>query len=424
MVQSMVARPAPGPSRAPLVASVGSPGGDGGVPGLMPALVLMAAIAAAGGVTGSRPPPASTVPTNQPPPPGGTDEFRDPVRTAPRGRDPIAVRGAARRAPRSGLLDDRRGAGRAERSPVAGRARGDSPKKLANLKTQCPVSNGINFGTWCLEAAPHSIPAEDVGTNDYFYATQTCAREGGWLPTAAQLIGAAPKAALQSTIDDNPATSGAEEFPDPTRGIKDKREMSADLFTVTAGSEAAGSEGVTAGSRGNASRGTGPDADAGEPRSRKRSTTSPSTTTTTWAASPAASRSASRRTSAAPTRSAPRANRRPSKAADGRARAADLTAPRRGGAHRRRDCRGRVPEPPAGPLDRRRRRLHRRHPGAASRPTPPGSPTCGSSPPLPATPATTATGSPPPRRTGPGTSACDRWTHASSATSASSTGTS
>jgi hypothetical protein len=122
---------------------------------------------------------------------------------------------------------------------------------LGELKVRCPVSNAIDFGSWCLEAAPHQIPAGDLGKNDYFYATQACAREGGWLPSAAQLIGAAPKAALQSTIDDNPATSGAEESPEPRRGIKDKREMTADLFTVSAGSSAAGSEGVTVGSRGN-----------------------------------------------------------------------------------------------------------------------------------------------------------------------------
>lgn len=128
-------------------------------------------------------------------------------------------------------------------------------KKLGKLKVQCPVSNAVKFGSWCLESSPHSIPAGDVGKNDYFYAAQTCAREGGWLPTAAQLIGAAPKAPLQSTIDDDPGSSGAEELPNPNRGITDKREMSSDLFTTTAGSDAAGSEGVTAGSRGNTSTG-------------------------------------------------------------------------------------------------------------------------------------------------------------------------
>lgn len=128
-------------------------------------------------------------------------------------------------------------------------------RTLAKLKVQCTISNAVNFGTWCLESTPHAIPPRDVGKNNYFYAAQTCAKEGGWLPSAAQLIGAAPKAPLQSTIDDNPGTSGAEELPNPNRGILDKREMSGDLFTTTAGPEAAGSEGVTAGSRGNTSTG-------------------------------------------------------------------------------------------------------------------------------------------------------------------------
>lgn len=127
--------------------------------------------------------------------------------------------------------------------------------KVKKLKVGCPITNAVSFGSWCLESTPYRVPPQDVGANDYFYATQTCAREGGWLPSAAQLIGAAKRAALSSTIDDNPATSGAEEFPEAAKGIKDKREMSADLFTTVAGSEAAGSEGVTAGSKGNASQG-------------------------------------------------------------------------------------------------------------------------------------------------------------------------
>jgi hypothetical protein len=172
-----------------------------------------------------------------------------------RGRDPLAM--AALILALLALVFSLVGRAPAERAPLAKKGQNGKglSQKLATLKVHCPISNAIDFGSWCLEAAPHAIPAKDVGRNDYFYATQICAREGGWLPTAAQLIGAAPKAALSSTIDDSPATSGAEEFPDPIRGIKDKREMSSDLFTVTAGSDAAGSEGVTAGSRGNAAQG-------------------------------------------------------------------------------------------------------------------------------------------------------------------------
>jgi hypothetical protein len=166
-------------------------------------------------------------------------------------RDPFAV--AALLVSLVALVFSMGGAAPAKRH--AAHRKGGAGKLAAKLKTQCPIANAIKFGSWCLEAAPHRIPPEDVGQNDYFYAAQTCAREGGWLPSAAQLIGAAPKADLQSTIDDDPATSGVEEFPDPTRGIKDKREMSGDLFTTTAGSAAAGSEGVTVGSRGNQAEG-------------------------------------------------------------------------------------------------------------------------------------------------------------------------
>jgi hypothetical protein len=170
---------------------------------------------------------------------------------ARRGRDPVSYAAllvallalvAALRAPAEG-------AGRAASASAA------KQSGTAKLKVRCPVSNATVLGSWCLESSPHSIPAADVGKNNYFYAAQTCVREGGWLPSAAQLIGAAPKVSLQSTLDDDPGSSGAEEFPNPNRGITDKREMSSDLFTTAAGSEAAGSEGVTAGARGNTTTG-------------------------------------------------------------------------------------------------------------------------------------------------------------------------
>lgn len=175
-----------------------------------------------------------------------------PTPTARYRRDPFAV--AALLVALVALVFSMGGASSAKRQASGHRKHGTG-RAQAKLKVQCPISNAIKFGSWCLEAAPYRVPPADVGQNDYFYAAQTCAREGGWLPSAAQLIGAAPKISLQSTIDDSPATSGAEEFPDPTRGIKDKREISGDLFTTTAGSSAAGSEGVTTGSRGNAAQG-------------------------------------------------------------------------------------------------------------------------------------------------------------------------
>lgn len=112
----------------------------------------------------------------------------------------------------------------------------------------CPPDT-VDLGTWCLEASAHPVPNEDAGKNNYFFATQTCVKAGGWLPTAAQLIGAAPEVRLESTLHDSPLTAIVDE--DPTNGLKDQREMSATLVTTAAGSEAAGSEGVSTGSTGN-----------------------------------------------------------------------------------------------------------------------------------------------------------------------------
>jgi hypothetical protein len=125
----------------------------------------------------------------------------------------------------------------------------------SKLTVNCPIANAIDLGTWCLESAPYPVPPKDTGKNDYLYATQACVKAGGWLPSAAQLIGAAKRAKLQSTIDDSVLTAGVEEFPDPKNGIKDRREMTGDLTTTAAGSRSAGSEGVTVGSKGNGNLG-------------------------------------------------------------------------------------------------------------------------------------------------------------------------
>jgi hypothetical protein len=111
----------------------------------------------------------------------------------------------------------------------------------------------VDMGSWCLMSAPYALEPQEVGKNNYFFATQKCADLGGYLPTAAQLIGAAPLVKLASTIDDNATTASIDE--DPTDGTKDRREMSATLITTAAGSSAAGSEGVSQGSRGDPHQG-------------------------------------------------------------------------------------------------------------------------------------------------------------------------
>ncbi|MGH2873792.1 MAG: hypothetical protein ACRDL5_15195, partial [Solirubrobacteraceae bacterium] len=121
-------------------------------------------------------------------------------------------------------------------------------RTLADLTPGCPPTT-VNLGTWCLEAGAYPVPSQDKGLNNYFWASQACVQAGGWLPTAAQLIGAAKKVRLESTLTDSPITAIIDE--EPADGLKDQREMSATLTTTAAGSSAAGSEGVSEGSRGN-----------------------------------------------------------------------------------------------------------------------------------------------------------------------------
>jgi hypothetical protein len=112
----------------------------------------------------------------------------------------------------------------------------------------CPPTTA-DLGTWCLEESPYPLTNQDIGQNNYFWAAQACVEKGGYLPTAAQLIGAAKRVKLESTIHDNQDTAT---IPlDPSVGLKDQREMSATLVTTAAGSDAAGFEGVSQGSTGN-----------------------------------------------------------------------------------------------------------------------------------------------------------------------------
>lgn len=113
--------------------------------------------------------------------------------------------------------------------------------------SSCPPTTA-DLGTWCLEDSPFPMTTQEVGENNYFWASQTCVERGGYLPSAAQLIGAAKRVKLESTIHDNPDTATIDQ--DPTVGLKDQREMSSTLITTAAGADAAGSEGVSQGSTG------------------------------------------------------------------------------------------------------------------------------------------------------------------------------
>jgi hypothetical protein len=125
-------------------------------------------------------------------------------------------------------------------------------KPASAYLSTCPEDT-VELGTWCLMSSTYEVQRADVGKNDYAYATQACVARGGYLPSAAQLIGAAPLVRISGTIDDNPLTAAVDEVD--SDGLKDQREMSATLVTVTSGSSAAGSLGVTQGSKGDPNQG-------------------------------------------------------------------------------------------------------------------------------------------------------------------------
>ncbi len=131
----------------------------------------------------------------------------------------------------------------------AARVGGQTAEELAG---SCPPQT-VDLGTWCLDTAPYPLTNAEAGKNNYVWAAKACEAEGGWLPTAAQLIGAADRVKLESTIHDSQLTATIN--LDPSRGLKDEREMTATLVTTEAGSAAAGFEGVSEGATGNPRQG-------------------------------------------------------------------------------------------------------------------------------------------------------------------------
>jgi hypothetical protein len=125
-------------------------------------------------------------------------------------------------------------------------------KTAEQLAGTCPPQT-VDLGTWCLDTAPYPLTNAQLGKNNYIWASKACETEGGWLPTAAQLLGAADRVKLESTIHDSPLTATVP--LDATRGLLDQREMSSTLVTTEAGSAAAGSEGVSEGAKGNPRQG-------------------------------------------------------------------------------------------------------------------------------------------------------------------------
>lgn len=131
----------------------------------------------------------------------------------------------------------------------ATRVGGRTAEELAGT---CPPQT-VDLGSWCLDTAPYPLTNAQAGKNNYIWASKACVAEGGWLPSAAQLIGAADRVKLESTIHDSPLTATVN--LDPSRGLKDEREMTGTLVTTEAGSVAAGFEGVSEGATGNPRQG-------------------------------------------------------------------------------------------------------------------------------------------------------------------------
>jgi hypothetical protein len=127
-------------------------------------------------------------------------------------------------------------------------------KTAEELTGTCPPDT-VDLGTWCLDSAPYPLTTADAGKNNYIWASKACEEQGGWLPSASELLGAAARVKLESTIHDNPDSATVDQ--DPSRGLKDEREMSSTLVTTEAGSAAAGSEGVSEGATGDPRQGQG-----------------------------------------------------------------------------------------------------------------------------------------------------------------------
>jgi hypothetical protein len=125
-------------------------------------------------------------------------------------------------------------------------------KTAEEIEPSCPPDT-VDIGTWCLESAPYPLTNVELGKNNFIWASQKCEEEGGWLPSASELVGAAARVKLESTIHDSPLTATIN--LDPSRGLKDEREMSSTLITTEAGSAAAGFEGVSEGATGDPRQG-------------------------------------------------------------------------------------------------------------------------------------------------------------------------
>ena len=125
--------------------------------------------------------------------------------------------------------------------------------KTANELAGTCLPDTVDLGSYCMESSVYPLTKEQLGKNNFIFASKACQQQGGWLPSASELVGAAERVKLESTIHDSQLTATVN--LDPTRGLKDEREMSSTLVTTEAGSAAAGFEGVSEGATGNPRQG-------------------------------------------------------------------------------------------------------------------------------------------------------------------------
>jgi len=147
-------------------------------------------------------------------------------------REPVRASSAPRED--AALRLDRHGRFPREAIPTVDRAArtmrvgGMTPSRI---RLRCPAAT-VTLGTWCLD--------RDVrGRGTYPEAARACIARGGVVPTAGELVGAAPRVRLSSRADDRPGSALV-----AGDGATDLRELTSTTITTRTGSAAAGGPGT------------------------------------------------------------------------------------------------------------------------------------------------------------------------------------
>ena len=76
--------------------------------------------------------------------------------------------------------------GRNGKFPAAAIPTVKQAEKLDGMNVEALSACGpttVNLGTWCLETSPFPVTNQEIGQNNYFWASQKCVEKGGYLPT-------------------------------------------------------------------------------------------------------------------------------------------------------------------------------------------------------------------------------------------------